>query len=115
MGCQPLVGIAGETYYTYDATQLYVPTNEVVDNTLAFDFDPVFNKLGMSKNQFVNTYKKAYYPKFTRNGVNYTGRNLGINTALIFGSATSQNNYVYYALDNTLLPGEYEIELHMVH
>lgn len=67
----------------------------------------------MSKNQFVNTYKKAYYPKFTRNGVNYTGRNLGINTALIFGSATSQNNYVYYALDNTLLPGEYEIELHM--
>ena len=112
LGCQPLVGIANQSYHTYN-NQTYTPANEVVDSKLAFDFDPVFNKLGMSKNQFVNTYTRAYIPKFTKDGVAYTGTNIGVNTLWIDGSATSDNNYVYYALDNTLLPGEYEIELHM--
>ena len=112
LGCQPLVGIANQSYYAHNY-QNYTPVNEVVDDKLAFDFDPVFNKLGMSKNQFVNTYKIASAPKFTKDGVAYTGTNIGVNTLWIYGSATSQNNYVYYALDNTLLPGEYEIELHM--
>jgi hypothetical protein len=112
LGCQPLVGIANQSYHTYN-NQTYTPANEVVDSKLAFDFDPVFNKLGMSKNQFVNTYTQAYIPKFTKDGVAYTGTNIGVNTLWIDGSATSENNYVYYALDNTLLPGEYEIELHM--
>lgn len=112
LGCQPLVGIANQSYHTYN-NQTYTPANEVVDSKLAFDFDPVFNKLGMSKNQFVNTYTHAYIPKFTKDGVAYTGTNIGVNTLWIDGSATSDNNYVYYALDNTLLPGEYEIELHM--
>ena len=112
LGCQPLVGVANQSYHTYN-NQTYTPANEVVDSKLAFDFDPVFNKLGMSKNQFVNTYTHAYIPKFTKDGVAYTGTNIGVNTLWIDGSATSDNNYVYYALDNTLLPGEYEIELHM--
>ena len=112
LGCQPLVGIANQTYHSYN-NQTYSPVNEVVDNKLAFDFDPVFNKLGMSKSQFVNTYTAAYIPKFTKDGAAYTGTNIGVNTLWIDGSATSQDNYVYYALDNTLLPGTYEIELHM--
>ena len=59
LGCQPLVGVANQSYHTYN-NQTYTPANEVVDSKLAFDFDPVFNKLGMSKNQFVNTYTHAY-------------------------------------------------------
>ena len=112
LGCQALVGIAGQTYHAH-AGGTYTPATEVVDNKLAFDFDPVFNKLGMSKSQFVSTYTRAYVPKFTKDGAAYTGTNIGVNTLWIDGSATSQNNYVYYALDNTLLPGTYEIELHM--
>ncbi|RHL02393.1 MULTISPECIES: PL29 family lyase N-terminal domain-containing protein [Bacteroides] len=113
LGCQPLVGIANESFYTYDWAKEYKPTNAVVDNKLAFDFDAVFNKLGMSKDQFVNTYSYASAPKFTKDGNPYQALNIGVNTLWINGSATTSNNYVYYALDNTLLPGEYEIELHM--
>ena len=134
LGCTAIVG--GNDMKNWGAGAF---TDANVVDGLKIDFDQYFNKLGVSKEKFVELYGngvtgventiKLYFTdaqtgvrsEYTKwaaytNGENYIyGQpdeqwNLLIDWANIFGNATSRNNYVYFGLTPEAHAGKYEFE-----
>lgn len=113
LGCQNVTGSSDWSSYW----NIWVGDG-LIDETLKVDFDPIFNKLGMSKDQFVQTYTNNGNISditATKDGadINFFGSQLAVNMARILGNATSANNYVYFGYSKSILPGKYTISLHL--
>lgn len=124
LGCTPLVGSAllKTTGSGYEGATVQGALN-ANDVSLKIDFDQFFNKLGVSKDKFVELYSPqgvtgiASAISVTKDGQSFTdwssdkmiNNNLTVDYSDIWGSATSQNNYVYFGLRNQLKAGTYVI------
>ena len=115
MGCQDLFGKNSGYWWGYQPGA----NPFLVDGTFSIDFDPIFNKLGMSKDKFVQTYThNGNISKInaTKDGVAYDfwGANskIGVIMPFIDGTATSNNNYTYYSVSKDAKPGKYVIEMY---
>ena len=120
MGCHDLFGTNSGSWWGYQPNFVN-PKPFVIDGKFSIDFDPIFNKLGMSKDQFVQTYTEngdISEVKATLDGAAYDfwGANskIGVVVPFISGSATSANNYTYYSVSKDATPGKYTIELNFV-
>ncbi|GEM_PF-1338494 len=115
LGCQ---NIKGSNDWPNNFWGNQAVSNGLVDDAFKFDFDQIFNRLGMSKDQFVQTYtynNQITSVSATKDGVkiDFWTSEMAINMAQIWGSATSQNNYVYFGYTKDILPGKYTITLNM--
>lgn len=125
LGCTPLVGSAllktvGSGYENATVRG----SMSIDDVSLKIDFDQYFNKLGVSKDKFVELYSPQGVTGLpsaitvTKDGQLFSDwsvnkadpENMTIDYSDIFGSAITQNNFVYLGLRNQLRAGTYVIK-----
>lgn len=120
LGCTPLVG----SDILKDVANYETAMTLEKENELKIDFDQFFNKLGVSKDKFVELYSDGGITGLesaitvTKDGNPFTDwsydrsedKNMAIDFANIYGGATEKNNYVYFGLRNQLEAGTYVIK-----